>query len=101
MSNVIAFSPRAEVRVRKLVGEGKIAWTKHAKERMKERGITIQQILNCLSKGRIIEGPFQTLREGGGEEVTIEKMTAGEQLRVAACLKPNETVLVITAFYCD
>jgi len=37
--------------VRQLVAQGRISWSKHAKERMKQRGINMQQVLTCLAKG--------------------------------------------------
>jgi hypothetical protein len=90
-------SAEAESIIRELVVKGAICWSKHCKERMRERDINIQQILNCLSKGRVIEEPFLNHANGGGYETAVEKITAGENLKVVVCMKFSQTLLVITA----
>jgi len=84
--------------IKELVSKGALAWSKHSKERMIERGITIPQILNCLAKGTVAEGPFLSHRSGGGYEVALEKGTAGEWLRVVVCVKFNEKLLIVTVY---
>lgn len=102
MENVILFqkSPNAteaEKIIQELVQKGAISWSRHCKERMRERGITIQQVTNCLSKGRVTETPFLSQENGGGYETRMEKITAGEWLRVAVCIKFTQRLLIITA----
>lgn len=87
----------AESIIKKLAMDGKISWTKHCKDRMKERGITMPQIVNCLLKGCVTEEPFVNYSNGGGYETRIEKGTAGDGLRVVVCMKFNQTLLIITA----
>lgn len=103
MSNVITLSPsNVESVVREFVASGKLRWTKHSKERMSECGVTIQQVRHCLQKGRIIEGPFLTYEDGGGYKMIMEKVVAGDLLRVVICLDElNEKLRIITVFYCD
>lgn len=55
----------AESIIRELAAQGKISWSKHCKQRMKERDITTPQILNCLLKGKVTEEPFLNLAHGG------------------------------------
>jgi len=87
----------AERIIKKLVELGEISWTKHCKERMKQRDITIQQIINCLTRGTITESPFFTYKNGGGYEMCVERIVAGEWLKVVICLKLTQKMLVITA----
>jgi len=88
----------AESIIKDLVSKGAICWSKHCKERMKERGITMPQILNCLSKGRVTDEPFLNHANGSGYETAIEKGTAGELLRVVVCIKFSEKLLIITVY---
>ncbi len=90
-------SKEAEAIIRKLVTVGKISLSNHCKERMKERNITIQQVMICLSKGRVTENPFLSHTNGGGYETTVERTVAGDNLRIGVCLKFSQRILVITA----
>lgn len=87
----------AEEIIKKLVAVGQISLSTHCKQRMKERDITMQQVLTCLTKGRITDEPFLTHINGGGYETTIERTVAGDHLRIGVCLKFTQRVLVITA----
>lgn len=83
--------------IRELAIGGNYCWSKHCKERMKERGITITQIVNCLVKGKVTEDPFLVYENGGGYETRVEKGAAGDWLRVVVCMQFNQTLLMITA----
>lgn len=85
--------------VRELVGKSMVSWSKHAKERMEERNINTQQVLTCLAKGKVTENPVLANKGGdsGGYDITIERLTAGDYLRVGVCLKFSQTALVVTA----
>ena len=87
----------AEKIIQRLVETGEISWTKHCKQRMQERGITTQQIINCLLKGKITEAPFFSYENGGGYEMSMERIVAGEWLKVVFCLKLSQRILIITA----
>lgn len=41
--------------IRKLCGQSKIKWSAHASARIQQRGISRQDILNCVMGGEIIE----------------------------------------------
>src|SRR5579872_226999 len=88
----------AESIIKELTSRGAIRWSRHCNERMKERDITMQQILNCLSKGKVVEEPFLSHKDGGGYETAIEKCTAGDWLRVVVCIKFNEKLLIVTVY---
>jgi len=87
----------AEKIIRTLAQKGEISWSGHCKERMRQRGITTPQILNCLLKGKVTEPPFLVYENGGGYETRIEKGTAGEWLRVVVCMKFDQRLLIVTA----
>lgn len=87
----------AEKIIRKFVADGKISLSGHCKMRMKERDITIQQVMTCLSKGRVTDDPFLTHVNGGGYETTVERRVAGDDLRIGVCLKFTQRLLIITA----
>lgn len=102
MSNVVSLQKiptclEAEKIIKKLVADGKISLSGHCKIRMKERDITIQQVITCLSKGKVTDEPFLAHRQGGGYETTVERVVAGDHLRIGVCLKFTQRLLVITA----
>ncbi len=88
----------AEKIVHELAAKGLVSWSKHAKERMEERGITTQQVPTCLAKGKVVEHPILANKKGsaGGYEIAMERLTAGDYLRVILCLRFSQTVLVVT-----
>lgn len=89
----------AENILRELVEKGIVSWSRHAKERMKERNISTQQVLTCLAKGKLTENPVLANKSGdvGGYDITVERLTAGDYLRIGVCLKFSQTALVVTA----
>lgn len=87
----------AERIIRTLTEKGEIGWSRHCIERMKQRGITTPQVLNCLLKGKVTETPFLTHENGGGYETRVEKGAAGDWLRVVVCLKFEQRVLIVAA----
>lgn len=85
--------------IRVLVQQSKIGWTKHAEERMAERGFEKGQIKKCLSSGTFIERPVLPNRSGELEyKFTLSGNVDGEIINVAACLIPEKKVVVITVF---
>lgn len=83
--------------VRMLVRQSKIGWTKHAQERMAERGYERGQVKQCLSAGHFIEQPYIPNRGGELEyKFTLEGNVDGKTIRVAASLIPERKVVVIT-----
>lgn len=55
--------------------------TRHARDRMAERNITRQQVLECLSRFRIIEDPHRTVK--GSWKMTIEAQSMDDFIKVA------------------
>jgi hypothetical protein len=88
----------AETIIKKLASSGAIIWSNHCKKRMEERSITMPQILNCLLKGKVTEEPFLNHANGSGYETAVEKITAGEKLKVVVCIKLSEKLLIVTVY---
>ena len=87
----------AEEIIKKLAADGKISLSGHCKIRMKEREITMQQVITCLLKGKVTDNPFLTFEKGGGYETTVERTVAGDHLRIGVCLKFSQRLMIITA----
>jgi len=84
--------------IREFAEQGRISWSKHSKLRMSQRNITVMQIINCLLKGRVTEPPIFSHSNGGGYETKVEKITAGDSLKVVVCLKLTQRLLVVTVY---
>lgn len=83
--------------LRRLVRQGKIAWTDHAGARLAERGFERGQVRECLLAGYFREAPTIPIRSGPiGYKFTMEATVEGERIAVAACLYPQQNVVVIT-----
>ena len=84
--------------IRELAKEtDRIAYTKHAEDRMEARSITATQVLRCLRKGSITEGPAREPR--GNWRIRMEVFSAGEPVKVVGVLDRDDQgnyFLVIT-----
>lgn len=74
--------------------------TNHASVQMRKRNITMTQVLGCLRKGRISEGPAKDVMKGGWK-CTVEHYTAGEQIGASVGIESlqSTSVTVITVFH--
>ncbi|MBI2584659.1 MAG: DUF4258 domain-containing protein [Rhodospirillales bacterium] len=68
----------------------------HAKRRMRKRRITPSQVVSCLRKGVVIEGP--ALDDKGFWRCTMQRLAAGEEVTVVVSFNSRDRVLVITAY---
>lgn len=84
--------------VKELAEKGMVIWSKHARERMVERKVSGQQVLTCLMKGKVTDEPVLANKGGseGGYDITVERLTAGDYIRVGVCLKFSQAAKVIT-----
>ena len=97
LKGAVLTDKKAQEIIRRLAMEGNnIRWSKHARERMKQRGVTTLQVINCLLKGTIIEPVSYSYSNGGGYVTKIRRVTAGELVEVALCLKLEGYLLIIT-----
>ena len=83
--------------VRALVKANRIQWSRHAEQRMAERGIDKGMVKECLKKGQFAERPTNPNRAGAPQyafrmETSIDQV----DLAVAAALVPSTKVVVIT-----
>ena len=72
----------------------------HAKQSMKKRQITLSQIIECLLKGTITEGPYHEIGADNWR-VRMEYFSSGQCIKVIAELitnDNNEKIIVITTF---
>ena len=67
--------------------------TQHVKERMRERNVSIRQVLDVLQNGRGIDGP--TLDQYGDWRVKLKRYTCGRVVQVVVVVK-HEYIEVIT-----
>lgn len=83
--------------VRELVSQRRIRYKVHAETRMEERGYDKSQVAECLAKGWFSERPHISNRPGPIEyKFCIEANVDGDVMRVAAALRPSDSVIVIT-----
>lgn len=77
---------------------GKVVFTSHAIQRMKQRHITRTQVLNCLRRGLITEAPIRDVH--GNWTLRIERYACGENIGCAVAIEDGlERSIVITAFW--
>lgn len=87
----------AETLIRRLSEQSEnVRTTKHVRERLVEREIRFRQVLTCLRKGAVTEGPF--LNGFGNWQVTITRLAAGQDLSLAVAIEWPNRLIVITAF---
>ena len=80
------------------IEDSRVFITNHAKDRMAERGVTRVQVLRCLKRGTITEGPYQDLAHGSWK-LNVEAYTAGDLLTVVAAVNADENgerIIVVT-----
>lgn len=68
----------------------------HGKARQGERGISRRQIMKCLQKGVITEGPFRN--KFGNWQVNMTRLAAGEEITCVVAIEDGQLLVVITAF---
>lgn len=75
----------------------------HARQRMKQRQITLTQVLDVLRKGSLAEPAALDLY--GNWKVTVRGLSCGQSVTVAGAIEmdkePGKRVLVITLFGSD
>jgi Domain of unknown function (DUF4258) len=94
----LSFSkPKALALVRELAGDSSnIIFSPHASKRMKQRRVTPKMVLQCLLFGVIVEGPVLSLK--GTWELAMQRMAAGERLRVALAIDLPSRLIIITVY---
>lgn len=83
--------------IREITVTGSILPSAHVKERMKERYFDMQDVLNCISTGRILKEPEQ--HEVSGHWIyQVEGQTVdGDNLRIPVDIdKENNRLIIVT-----
>jgi hypothetical protein len=78
---------------------GRVFFTHHAERKMRERHITRTQVLRCLTRGSVVEGPSRDVK--GNWTMKLEALSAGELIAVVAALDRDEagnSIIVITVY---
>lgn len=102
MSQSVVLLDLKPARAKKLIAEiipdsGRVFFTHHAQQRMKERKINSSQVFCCLKHGNIVEGPYQDVK--GFWNLAIETVSAGDIIKVVIAFSKNnsgETIIVVT-----
>lgn len=68
----------------------------HAKHKQKRRHISRRQIMCCLQKGRISEGPFINIY--GNWQVNVSRLAAGEEITCTVAIEWQSQLVVVTVF---
>jgi len=72
---------------------------RHARQRMRERKISMSQVYRCIRKGHITEPAHLTIH--GAWKCTLQHRCAGDQINVSVALEREENgdyLAVITVF---
>ena len=75
---------------------GRVYFTVHAEQRMRQRRTTRPQVIECLLKGRLTEGPAPDLH--GNWTCRVERRVAGDAVGVAVAIERETSLIVITVF---
>lgn len=97
MAEVMPFRmsrPIALQYIRSAAAESRLVWLPHAKQRMRQRRISPAQVLSCLTRGVMTEGPALDIK--GYWRCTMERLAAGEEVTVIVSFNSRERVLVIS-----
>ena len=76
----------------------RVVVTNHCEERMLERGVTMAQLLRCLTRGREVD--LELDNNTGCYKVTFEARSAGVRVKIVAALDKDESggfAIAITA----
>ena len=71
----------------------RVIYSAHAQQRMRERRITPAEVIGCLTKGIITEGPFVNIRNAW--QVRISRQTT-QKFHVVVAMERQQRLIVIT-----
>jgi pyruvate/2-oxoglutarate dehydrogenase complex dihydrolipoamide acyltransferase (E2) component len=84
---------------RKYLNEGKVTWSPHLKQRMKERNISIRDVINTVEGGTIVKTPEWKEEYGEYNYFIRGKDIEGTKLTVKVAISEEEEMLTfITVF---
>ena len=68
----------------------------HGRKRQAKRGISRRQIMTCLQKGVVSEGPF--INAHGNLQVNVTRLAAGEEITCVVAIEHETQLIVVTVF---
>ena len=68
----------------------------HARKRMRQRRITFEQVLACVRRGNLTEGPAPM--PDGDWRCTLQRLIAGDDVTAVVEFSTRERLLVVTVF---
>jgi hypothetical protein len=74
----------------------KVIFTHHARARMRQRKVSMVQVITCLERG-IVSEPV-ALDAHGNWKLTVSHRVAGKDLEVAVAIDVPQRAIVITVF---
>lgn len=98
----VGLTPAAAQRIVRRIAQdsGRVFILRHASERMRTRAIGRVQVVECLRRGTIHEGPAPDIK--GRWRFTMHRYIAGDELDVVASLawdaERSEEIIVVTVF---
>ncbi len=88
--------PVALKRIRALAGDSaRVSFSRHAEQRLGQRGITAREVFGVLHQGRITEEPALDLK--GCWRCTMTRFAAGEDVVVVVAIC-GDRLVVVTMF---
>lgn len=99
-NNILAFKLNDTIyltKLRSIVDGGSIAYSNHAKTKMRLRKVSAQQVLYCLRFGKVIDPAHVSIT--GSWTAKLGYYTAGDYVQVVAAISTNkqgEYVLIVT-----
>lgn len=98
--NVLPFGltrAQAETLIRDLASANKFVIEPYFRQRLKERGITMSQVLRALKEGHMDQGPKRD--EHGDWRCRVRKRVAGRRVRVVVGISGGLGVLYLITTY--
>ncbi len=77
-------------------GNGEVVLIPHAKGRGRQRDVNYRQVVECLRKGTLSEGPYQTSK--GQWRCNVFRHMAGEQMTCVVEFDLPRRLIIVTVF---
>lgn len=74
----------------------RVAVTRHAHQRMEERGVTMHQVMECLEKGELTQAPEKD--ESGDWKCHVRRIASGMEVTIVAAIeissREDQTIVI-------
>lgn len=71
-----------------------VAFVHHARVQMRKRGVDAVQVIRCLQRGNITEGPYRDIKSGQWR-CNVEAMAGGDWVRVVVEIPDRPPLLEV------